>query len=552
MDTGSSDVIVVGAGPTGLALATGLHAFGTRSRIIDRRPERNHDSRALAIQPRTLEVLTGIGIAQEMIERGNPGVRLQLHSRGRSTELPLFDIGLDDTAYPFLLFLSQAETEAILERYLATRGTLVERGVELVGLAERPDAVTCELRHLDGTTEHLDAAYVVGCDGAHSTVRHHAGIAFPGSTYPQTFVLADLAADGLDRSAVHAYLSAAGMLFFFPLGDPAPWRLLGMRPHHESSATGTPSLDELQALTDTYTTEPIELADPVWATNFRLHLRHADRYRTNRIFVAGDAAHVHSPAGAQGMNTGIQDACNLAWKLAWVTNHSVDPALLDTYQAERQPIGRDVLRLTNRAFTIATSTNPAVTAVRTHLAPRLMHLALRSTRFRGRAFRTLAQLTVNYRHSPLSQSDTPLPRRGPRAGDRLPDSPIVTNDLPTTLHQVLSPPGLHVLTSGATPAGQPRGTAGWANVISPALVDRLHVHHLTHQPAPDALVDPTGEAHQRLGLHTGQPAQLLVRPDGHISYRATCDDLDGLRRHLRRWFGQFGWAPSGPRVQPPP
>ena len=248
------DVLVVGAGPTGLALAAQLRAFGTGFRVVDRQLDRVHESRALAVQPRTLEVLAGLGVAETMVERGNPAVRLQVHSGTRTTERPLFDMGLDDTAYPFLLFLSQAETDAILGEHLAGHGVTVERGVELVGMRDEPGHVACTLRHHgDGRTEQVDARYVVGCDGAHSSVRAHAGIDFTGGAYPQTFVLADLDADGLDPGAVHVHLSRPGMLFFFPLGHPAPWRLLGMRPsadEHTGSGDEPPDLASLQAMAD--------------------------------------------------------------------------------------------------------------------------------------------------------------------------------------------------------------------------------------------------------------------------------------------------------------
>src|SRR5918995_2471489 len=330
-------VLVVGAGPTGLALAAQLRAFGTGFRIIDRQRDQVHESRALAIQPRTLEVLTGLGIADTLVERGNPAVRLQMHTGTRTAQLPLFDIGLDDTAYPFLLFLSQAETENILATHLVRHGVTVERGIELTGLQQHPNHVTCTLGHIDGGTETADVEYVVGCDGARSTVRHHAGIDFTGSAYPQTFVLADLAADGLEPGAAHVYLSPAGMLFFFPLGQPAPWRLLTMRPDPDTPRRPAgdepaPTLAELQALTDNYTSDDVRLRDPVWATYFRIQNRHATTYRAGRVFLAGDAAHIHSPAGAQGMNTGIQDAVNLGWKLAQVLRGRADPAVLDTYE----------------------------------------------------------------------------------------------------------------------------------------------------------------------------------------------------------------------------
>jgi 2-polyprenyl-6-methoxyphenol hydroxylase-like FAD-dependent oxidoreductase len=287
-----SDVLVVGAGPTGLTLAAQLRAFGTPVRIIDRQPDQAHESRALAIQPRTLEVLAGLGLADAMVERGNPAVGLVLHAGGRTAEVPLFDIGLGDTAFPFLLFLSQATTESLIDDHLSERSVTVERGVELTGLDQHPDHVRCTVSHGDGHTEHIEARYVVGCDGAHSTVRTLAGIEFAGASYPQTFVLADLGADGLRADVAHVFLSDAGMLFFFPLGEPAPWRMLGWPLHPVPLGASTPTTAELQALAEAYTSEPVGLHDPVWSTYFRLQHRHAVAYRSERVFVAGDAAHV--------------------------------------------------------------------------------------------------------------------------------------------------------------------------------------------------------------------------------------------------------------------
>jgi 2-polyprenyl-6-methoxyphenol hydroxylase-like FAD-dependent oxidoreductase len=357
------DVLVVGAGPTGLTLAAQLASFGTRVRVIDRQADRVHESRALAVQPRSLEVLARLSLADALVGRGNPAVRLQMHAGPRAVEIPLFDLGFDDTAYPFPLFVSQAETEAILNQHLQHAGLTVERGVELIDVRQTPDRVTCSLQTHDGRAEEVGARYVVGCDGAHSAVRTRAGIVFRGAAYPQTFVLADLDVDGLDKGAAHVYVSGAGMLFFFPLGHPAPWRMLAMRPNPGAPPPGEPpSLSELCALADTHTGGILRLRDPVWRSYFRLQHRHAATYHAGRVFLAGDAAHVHSPAGAQGMNTGIQDAWNLGWKLALVGNGTARPELLDTYQAERRPVGRSVVRFTDRAFAIATSANPSSAA----------------------------------------------------------------------------------------------------------------------------------------------------------------------------------------------
>jgi 2-polyprenyl-6-methoxyphenol hydroxylase-like FAD-dependent oxidoreductase len=528
------EALIVGAGPTGLTLAAHLAAYGTRVRVIDRQPDRVHESRALAIQPRTLEVLAGLGITPTLLAHGQQAVQLRLHLPRRVVSLRLFDLGLADTAYPFLLFVSQAQTERILGDHLAQHDVPIERGTELVELSPTGQEVACRLRHPDGHQETIAARYVVGCDGAHSTVRQQAGIGFVGAAYPQTFLLADLEVDGLEPGAAHTYLTGTGMLFFFPLGTPATWRLLAMRPPNNQAPTDAPvTLTELQAITASYTADPLRLRNPVWMTRFRLHLRSATRYQAGHVFLAGDAAHVHSPAGAQGMNTGIQDATNLAWKLALVSQGAATAELLDTYQPERAPVGRRVLRLTDRAFTVATSTNPLVRLARTQL-PRLAPLALRLAPARAAAFRTLSQLAIGYRHSPAATNGPNAPRRGPHAGDRLPDAPLVRDGRPTSLHAATATPGYHLLLCGPT--------TGWPAQATTTLPQRssglVAVHHLTSDPVPAALHDPDGTALHRLGLDPAgrHAAHYLIRPDGHVGYRAGGSDLTGLHAYLAHWL----------------
>jgi 2-polyprenyl-6-methoxyphenol hydroxylase-like FAD-dependent oxidoreductase len=504
------EVLIVGAGPTGLALAVELRAYGVPFRLIDRQPDRVHESRALAIQPRTLEVLARHGLAQPLVDLGNPAVRLWLHAGPRVVPIELFDVGVADSAYPFLLFLSQAETERVLCEHLQRAGLPVERGVELIGLDLDGDRAGCRLRHADGREETASANYVVGCDGAHSTVRERAGIGFAGRAYPQTFLLADLEVDGLepidgrgggDRngSVAHSYLTGGGILFFFPLGTPATWRMLAIRP---PGNTGEVTLAELQQVVDASVTDDLRLRDPVWTTDFRLHVRGAARYRSGPVFLAGDAAHIHSPAGGQGMNTGIQDSANLGWKLALVSRGEAPPALLDTYDTERAPVGRAVLRLTDRLFTIATTTSPIVRTARTRIVPVLAPVALRFRPGRAAAFRTLSQLNIRYRRSPLSVDGPATANCETRPGERMPDAPYLTK------------PGFHLLLCGPPGAWPPE-------------------HDTPAEGAPAA--DWPG----LVTLHRVQatfPTQYLVRPDGYVGYRASGTDLSGLRAYLARWL----------------
>jgi 2-polyprenyl-6-methoxyphenol hydroxylase-like FAD-dependent oxidoreductase len=526
------DLLVVGAGPTGLALAAELAAYGTRFRVVDRCLDRVHESRALAVQPRTLEVLARLGLADELVDHGNRAVRAELHFGHRVVSVRLFDIGIDDTAYPYLLFVSQVETERILGEHVVSRGGTLERGVELTELVQTGGSVSCRLRHRDGRDEVVSARYVVGCDGAHSTVRDQAGIAFQGGAYPQTFVLADLEADGIEAGAAHAFVSSLGFLFFFPLGSPATWRVLAMRPRtYEPTAEIT--LADVQALVDSYATTRVRLRDPVWMTTFRLHHRGAAHYRAGRVFLAGDAAHIHSPAGAQGMNTGIQDSVNLGWKLALVAMGRADPALLDSYEPERAPIGRKVLRFTDRIFTVATSRNPVIRFARAYLAPRLAALPLRVDGARAYGFRTVSQLGVRYRSSPLSVEGPGAPHRGPRAGDRLPDAPVIVEASASTLHRAaISAYGFHLLLCGPASSWPAEAVADAVDGYD----DLVTVHRLARDAGSGVQVDSAGVALSRLGVTGAESALYLIRPDGHVAYCGLPSDLAGLRTYLGRWL----------------
>ncbi|MFC6357422.1 FAD-dependent monooxygenase [Luethyella okanaganae] len=548
MTTADVDVFIVGAGPTGLALAAGLNAAGASFRIVDRQSGPVRESRALGVQPRTLEVLAPFGVTPALVAAGNPATQLRLHMRGDILAFGLFDIGIADTAYPYLLFLSQAETERVLIEHLAADGVLVERGAALTALSREEDLVECTLE-VDGASLRVRARYLVGCDGAHSAVRELAGIPFSGARYPQTFLLADLEVDGLEPGVAHAFLTRAGPLLFFPLEGEATWRLIAMRRKGDANGgTDEATLGELRQIVASATSEPLRLRDPVWMTVFHLANRGAEHYRDGRVFLAGDAAHVHSPAGAQGMNTGIQDAVNLAWKLAGVCSGASPESLLDSYAAEREPVGELVRSFTDRAYRVATSDATVVSVMR-DIVPRLaLPLARAFPAVRALAFRTISELGISYRGSPAVAPWRRPPWRGPVAGDRMPDAPLMRDGMPASLHEVLGMPGFHLLLVGperrwraADAAGVIARRPGWVTVhrlTSSASVAPVPPNG-TDRRAPgmgEPLSDPGGIVHRRLGVRPGECAQFLVRPDGHLAWRGGGVGLDDAERWLGRWL----------------
>jgi 2-polyprenyl-6-methoxyphenol hydroxylase-like FAD-dependent oxidoreductase len=537
------DVLVVGAGPTGLTTACQLARFGVRFRIIDKQPDRARESRALGVQARSLEVLQALGLGEALAARGRSTTRLMLHvDRGAPVAIDLGTVPRADTRFPYILFVSQSDTEAVLGGYLEAAGARVERQVELVGFRDDSTGLVCVLRHQDGREEAIHASYLAGCDGAHSTVRKEADIAFEGGAYPQTFALGDVEADGaLVPEAINAFAFGRGVAMFFPLGQPATWRVMAMegtvpRPSpggDDTVSTQQLSLTELQAMVDDPTDGAVRVRDPVWLTRFRLHHRQAVTYQHGRVFLAGDAAHIHSPVGAQGMNTGIQDGWNLGWKLAMVSRGAADARLLNSYHSERWPVGRTLLRATDRVFGVfarAVASGGSVTSLRRVVVRRVVAPALSSPRVRAFAFHFVSQLGIRYRKSPAVAEGEPRLSKGPHAGDRLPDARVLRNGQPAYLQQVLASPHVQLLLCGPVDA--------WNRAevmkLAQGFPDVLAINYLTRENSAEALVDSSGEALTRLGVD--RHATYLVRPDGHVAFRSGGTDLDGPAAYLAQWF----------------
>ena len=539
------DVLIVGAGPTGLALAAQLAGYGTSFRIIDRRQGPSTQSRALAVQPRTLEALRPFGISAAMASRGTPAHQLKLHLPEETVSVGLFDVGIEDSAHQQLLFLPQSETEQILLTYLASRGVRVERGAELLELERLvPDdpfaGMEARVQRQDRGIDRIRARYIVGADGAESTVRRRAGMDFRGSGYADTFVLADLEVDGADPGAVHAYPTEDGFMVLFPLGRPASWRMISLKERGDNSAV---TLESLQAVADRFSGGGLVLHDPKWISSFRLSHQMAEFFQSGSVFLAGDAAHVHSPIGGQGMNTGIQDALNLGWKLALGARGLAADELIDSYDAERRPVARGIVGFTDRLFKLATSRSGLKKLPRTKLLPALAPSIAANERLRSRAFRTMSQLGIHYRGSTMTESA--LNRRpallasGPRPGDRLPDAVVHYQEKERRLQDLVAAPGFHLLLTGPgwpedTPQKIHAALAGLGQLLT---VQRLVVGSKLTASGPGIIEDVSGLAFERLGLSPRRPEVLVIRPDGYIGYRSSGTDITGAVAYLERLIG---------------
>ncbi|NVN38375.1 FAD-dependent monooxygenase [Komagataeibacter swingsii] len=406
----SKPVLVIGAGPVGLIMAAELARYGTPVRIIDRLPARTMQSRALAVWPRTLELLDAAGCADAFTATGLRANAVSIHVGNRI--LARIPFGTIASSFNYLLMIPQSETERLLGEHLGTFGNTVERETELIDFVDRDDGVSCTLMHAGGRTETVDAAWLIGCDGAHSFVRNRLGLAFEGDTLPMGFVIADVHVAGLaippDEPAI--FWHPDGAVMFFPVSR-GHYRIiadLGPLPLH------TPDLGEMQRVVDRRGPGGIILSDPVWLSDFGVNERKVRDYRKGRVFLAGDAAHIHSPAGGQGMNMGMQDAFNLAWKLALVERQYARPCLLDSYSIERSGVALQILSDSSRMTRIV--------LLRSHLAQQarnfIVKQGFRIPVVRRAIANRLSGILIDYPDSPLNMGSV-RGLHGPGPGQRL-------------------------------------------------------------------------------------------------------------------------------------
>lgn len=497
------EVLIVGTGPTGLVLALWLTKLGVRVRIVEKSPGPGLASRAMAVQARTLEFYRQLGFADEVVRRG---LRLErIHLREGTREAAVFDfrdIGAGLSPYPFALSFPQDDHEKLLIERLTAAGVSVDWNTELVSFRDDGETVRAVLRH-GGVEETVTVAYLCGCDGSRSTVRHTLGLGFPGGTYDQMFFVADAEATGTTANGdINACLGTNTLQLVFPIRSSGMVRLIGLIP---------PALADRDDLTFEHLRPVVEKQTGVhvsrvnWFSKYHVHHRVADHFRVGRAFLAGDAGHIHSPAGGQGMNTGIGDAVNLAWKLAAVLQRRANATVLDTYEPERITFARTLVDTTDRVFRFAVGSGVGSQILRTLVMPNLAPFALGFPTVRRAAFRVVSQVRIQYHDSALSSGHA----GEVQGGDRLPWVPFAGGDNFDPLTSVDWQ--VHVY-----------GTA------SPVLREAVNEHGLPLHEF--AWSDATHDA----GLE--KDALYLVRPDGYV---ALADERQNVAQ-LMDYVTKFG------------
>ena len=514
MDT---DVLIVGAGPTGLMLANQLARRGVSVVIIDRHTGPAQQSRAIAVQARTLEIYAKMGLAKTALDLGLRATGGNLWANGRwSARVPLGDIGHDLSAFPFALILGQDDNERMMGAALHDHGVDVQWTTELVALQQRADRVEATVKDANGVLRVITAAWLAGCDGAHSAVRTLCSIDFPGGAYQHTFFVADTEATGsMKPDELNVYFWRDGFHLLFPMRGTNRWRVIGIVP----DALRTRSDLTFDALIPSIQREAgadLKFAHCAWFSTYRISHRMAEQFRDRRCFLLGDAAHIHSPAGGQGMNTGLQDAYNLAWKLAMVVKGEATADVLETYEQDRMPVARRLLHTTDRAFQLLVSDAWYTALLRTRIIRRVAAVAMRIERVRRLAFATISQIGISYPNSALSQTLPGAPTGGPTAGARFPWLRLNLAEAGPVqdLFEALDDRQFNLVLFG-----QPATRA-----LPSSLADLVLVHDV-----PD-----TAHNAQALAMAAiSRPSFYLLRPDGHIGLRGGIFDSAALTRYLQ-------------------
>jgi 2-polyprenyl-6-methoxyphenol hydroxylase-like FAD-dependent oxidoreductase len=534
-------VLIVGAGPVGLTLATECQRYGVKFRIIDKNPTHSDHSKALAIWSGTLEHLAAAGLADTIFAAARPIRKMVVHDMGqRIAEIHVSE-NLE-SVYPTPVILPQSHTEELLLENLQARGVEVERNTECVGVRSDGDHIECDVKRADGTLETIQPEWLAACDGARSVVRHHLPVEFPGITEELGFILTDAKTTNAPPDD-SIYLSAGshGAVIIFPI-KPGVNRFFGLRENLEDRSL--PTLEEIQKHVDEAGLSQMRLFEPEWLSYFGVNERVASRNRVGRIFLLGDASHIHSPAGGQGMNTGMQDAFNLGWKLKQLTSGRGDPELIaESYFEERHPVAEKVVRTTSRLLHFGLMSQPALRMAKKVVLPIVSELH----QFQQRAAFSLSGLGITYPTGSLIEKDsrafghphhqTLIP------GSLARDAEIRKEGSPASLwRELLHPAHSLILFSGGSSSVKVADLiAATRNEVGDAEVRVLVIWQgATDPPASIAsnqatlLLDPDGVAHSRYGARA--LSWYLIRPDQYIAARGTESEIPVLREYLQKAF----------------